>query len=282
MHILYSALHHLLLVGYILSMRILVVLILFLHALNICAETSQERCAPQSPLDKIIYSDDFFWNMSATQMSTIYNSLYYSKRRLNHRAYFKGDHFVLPLNQGDQLGEVKVTDLFIKSVTRHVEVALKRKYAEYIFFPDMGHSHFFVPLDYYNRELRDLPYDSTATLYEKMLAHPDLKILYHTAEQLKMKEANGEVSRDRQLAWRFFSRNIVGDNQGKGQLEVIYDASNSGNTVHEYQSDFYYWGAGFNISANQNGCFPFEVDGKIYYFDLSLSDLEHSESDTQY
>ena len=72
--------------------------------------------------------------------------------------------------------------------------------------------------------------------------------------------------------WRYFTRNPVGDNHGEGRLTLIRDLSSPMNTARDLEGHHYY-GAGFNISANAKGCFPYEHQGVIRYFDLSLFDL---------
>src|SRR5690606_25957060 len=100
--------------------------------------------------------------------------------------------------------------------------------------------------------------------YEKMFANPEIKFLYHTAEQFKFRGDDGELFPDRHLQWRFFTRNLVGDNKGQGRLELIYNHSSSHNTAHNYEQETYrYWGAGIYFTANKDGCFPFKVKNEI-------------------
>jgi len=100
-----------------------------------------------------------------------------------------------------------------------------------------------------------------------------LKILYHTAEQLHMLE-DGQLISDRLVQWRFYTRNLLGDNKGEGRLELIHQPTSSHNTARGLMPGHRYWGAGFYISASIDGCFPYTYKDKTYYFDLNLHGLE--------
>lgn len=130
----------------------------------------------------------------------------------------------------------------------------------------MGHSHLFIPNDYYEREMRDVKgiYPSL----DKALQSKGLKILYHTAEQLRMIDDEKLVLADRYIQWRFYTRNPVGDMRGNIEILTDYNQRSGYNTVRKLKGYKYY--SGFDISANKNGCFPFQDKaGNIQYFDLS-------------
>lgn len=177
----------------------------------------------------------------------------------------------MPINvPGEGQRPVHLTNTLIQSVRLHIEEGLKRKYVDEVMFSDMGHSHFFIPMKFYREELSSIPVEKKDELYEKMLAHPELKILYHTAEQLKMFDENRKLLDDRHLRWRFFTRNLVGDNKALGKMELLHNEDHSYNSANHYDENHKYLGAGFDLSANVNGCFPFEFKGKTYYFDLNF------------
>ncbi len=228
-----------------------------------------------SPGEEYLRSGEFSWGMTLSEIKNKERDIYDRGLRLKERAMLKDGQVVLPYYSfgDDEPKYIKLTDQFIASVVSHVENALKRNYVDAIIFPDMGHSHLFLDKKYYEEVLKDIPVKEQHKRYELMFAHPKTKFLYHTAEQLKVKEDSGELIDDRHLQWRFFTRNIVGDNQA-GKLEIIHNESHSHNTARTYEEGYRYWGAGFNISATKNGCFAYKKDGKTYYFDLSLKDLE--------
>jgi hypothetical protein len=96
-------------------------------------------------------------------------------------------------------------------------------------------------------------------------------LLYHTAEQLQTLDENNELLNDRHLRWRFFTRNLVGDNAHLARLDLLHEPTHPSNTSRKMPGHRY-WGSGFNISANKDGCFPYVFDGVTYWFDISLSD----------
>ncbi len=228
-----------------------------------------------SPGEEYLRSGEFSWGMTLPDIKNKEKDVYERGLRLKERAVVKDGQVVLPYySYGDNEPKyIKLTDQFIASVISHVENALKRNYVDAIIFPDMGHSHLFLDQKFYDDVLKDIPVKEQHKRYELMLAHPKTKFLYHTAEQLKMKEESGELVEDRHIKWRFFTRNLIGDNQA-GKLEIVHDESHSHNTARSYEEGYRYWGAGFNISATKKGCFAYKKDGETYYFDLSLKDLE--------
>lgn len=249
-----------------------IALLLFTTSLSFASD----RCTPQEVDQDILVEQDFPWNQTLEDLKKNGEEFYKSNKRLNNRAYKnqKGQ-FVIPLKVSSGIKDVKITPLFIKSVTLHVEEAFKRTYIDALHFGDMGHSHFFVPQKYYDEVLDQIPVANFDLLYEKMLSHKELRILYHTAEQLIMRTPEGELHPDRHVQWRFFTRNLVGDNMGLGRMELLHKADHKYNTAdHEsYSSGYRYWGGGFYISAHEKGCFPFNLNGKTMYFDLNLSGI---------
>lgn len=220
-----------------------------------------------------VFSDDFHWGMTLDEIKEKSEEIYNSGKRLKKRAYFEGGKVVMPLSIFGGSDVVKLTPLFLKSIQRHLEVALDRGYIDAVIFPDLGHSHMFIPAKYYETVLQPIPIKEKARMYELMLAHKDLKILYHTAEQLTMVDEAKMPIVDRALQWRFYTRNLVGGNQGLGVVELLHEPKSSHNTSHTYDGKHKYWGAGFNISASKNGCFSYNHKGVKRYFDLSFEDL---------
>lgn len=250
--------------------------LLTLPALANSSLVRSQTCAPQVPGEHVIHNEDFLWGETLPQILKRAQDLYIVDKRLDQRAYINAEgQVVLPMdvfNVG--IKEVKLSPTFIKSVRLHIEQALKRRYVDAIIFSDMGHSHFFIPQDYYRNELRDIPIHENHIMYEKMLSYEGLKVLYHTGEQLQMKDESGTLLPDRHIQWRFFTRNLVGDNKAQGHLELIHAEDHAYNTAHEYEEGYKYWGAGFYISANKNGCFPFTHKGETFYFGLNLFGFE--------
>lgn len=207
-------------------------------------------------------------------MLTRFAEIYESPARLGRHAYVDSlsGKIKLPYDPG-RGGDVVLPESFVASVRAHIESALRLEYIDAVFFPDMGHSHFLVPQKIYDEKYSKYPGAEFSRLYEDFMADPDLKIFYHTAEQLSMLDANKKLRPERRIQERFYSRNLVGDNRGEGRLELVQNRTHSMNSVSEVPG-YYWWGAGFNVSAHKDGCFIYNDRGVERYFDLSLYDLE--------
>jgi hypothetical protein len=231
------------------------------------------RCTPAAATEPVIMTNDFRWDYNLADMAARYQEMYVSPKRLKDRAFYDTGSNKLILSLPAVWGsKVVLSPRLVKSVTRHVESALARGHADFVFFPDMGHSHFFIPQARWDVAYADTPVPQIANRYTKFFEDPELKILYHTAEQLVTRDANGPLP-DRKLQFRYHTRNIVGDNRAQGALEIHTNAESAANTVKDYEGHRYY-GAGFNLSANERGCFHFTHKGRVFYYDISLKDLE--------
>lgn len=231
------------------------------------------RCRPETVADEKLYSGDFKWDYTLPEMVQRFLDIYAGPKRLQKRAYWNAGkkRFELPYlaNRG---GAVVLPESFVRSVGRHIVSADKGGYIDGVFFPDMGHSHFLIPESIWNEKYSDYPVGDIGKLYEGLFQEPALEILYHTAEQLTTRNPDGTLVDDARTKWRYETRNIVGDNIGHG-LKVLQNPQSRANTVAEVPG--YFWhSAGFNVSANENGCFSVEAGGKTRRFDLSLFDLE--------
>lgn len=235
----------------------------------------EARCLPPEKDEPVVYSNEFSWGQSREEMQKNFETLYASEKRLFGRAYFNESS--KKFEMAEPYGPVALDPKFIASVTRHLEIALERGYAENIFFPDMGHSHFYVP----EKEWPAFENEKDRTkLYERLFALRSLKILYHTAEQLKIRggaRGNEEFPQDPTLLWRYFSRNVFADNNGGENVAVIFRGPEGYNSVNEVEG-YRLYSAGFYVSASRNGCFPFQIKGKKYYFDLAIAEMPYDNS----
>ena len=143
-------------------------------------------------------------------MGILAKSYYDSGHRMEKRAYIKEGQFFLPVKNEDG---ASIKNQFFNNISNHIEISLERNYADYIFFSDMGHSHLLLPIDFYKNKIYTMPTKPRSKRIEILLGNPNIKILYHTAEQLKLKDENKELLTDRKMMWRFFSRNVIGDNK---------------------------------------------------------------------
>jgi hypothetical protein len=232
-------------------------------------EEIRARCAPD-PSAPLLQFSDYRWDQTFEEMEALFWDLYASDKRLPERAYYDEERDLLILQVAAAWGgETVLPPRLIRSVRAHIEKALARGYVDFVFFPDMGHSHFFIPEQHWEERYAGRPVSEFGARYSEMFDDPELKILYHTAEQLRFMDASGDLLSDRHTQWRFYTRNPVGDNRGLGLLEIHHDPTHSHNTLRTYEGHRYY-GAGFYVSASERGCFPFVHQGTTYYYDLSM------------
>lgn len=239
---------------------------------------AKQRCAPEMEGDPAVYRDDFRWGYNVEEMTARYEYIYNSGKRLQKRAYYNPAKDQFFMDRYDTLGNKKpvaLTEDFLIALRQQLEEALKREYAQFVFFPDLGHAHFFIPENYYEEVIQKIPYKQDNLRYEKMLGYPATKLLYHTAEQLHMMDLDTKALVDDDFTrWRYYTRNLVGGLKPPAKVEIHKLLNESFNTVRNYPG-YKYWGAGFDISASKDGCFPFKTkSGEIHYFDLSFYSLE--------
>lgn len=238
-------------------------------------ELSKKRCAAPTADEPIVYNSDFRWNYTLPEMAQRFEEIYNSGKRLDARAFYskEDDQFYLTHRGFNTVNRVKINELFIRSVTRHIEVSLQNKYAEFIFFPDMGHSHLYFEETHWQAAYPVIPETPEFyTHYEEMLNDPKMRALYHTAEQLAMKDKQTGKFYDEHSEFRFWHRNPVGDNTIPDAMAIYTDPKHIANSVGEIHGH-HSWSAGYNISSSKNGCFAYRHNGKILFFDISLLDL---------
>lgn len=239
-------------------------------------EMAKTRCQKEVKGEPTVFANDFKFGMDYEDVKSLYPEIYESGKRLSQRTFFVNNKFVFPepsLSGTPKGVEIDIPDKFIKGIILQIETILKNRYAEFIFFPDLGHSHFFIEKSFYNKEIYNQVMDYK-TRYEILMNHTELKVLYHTAEQIRLKDEDDNLVQSDWLRWRYYSRNPVADLDGK--VQILFNSNDKFNTVRDFDEDHHYWGAGFNISASKNGCFPFEQGAEIKYFDISFMDLTYS------
>jgi len=237
------------------------------------AVASAASCAPQTPEEPVLFSSDVRWGLSMPDMMALYAQLYASDKRLKARAYLNAEkgRFELPMD-AQFGGPVAVPDILIQALVRHIQRAFEKDYIDAVYFPDMGHSHLLIPNALYNSKYDKFEVAQRSQFYTAAFSDPAIHIFYHTAEQLKSLEEDGTVLDDERIKWRHKTRNIGGPISSSAELTVYQNPESRANTVGDVPG-FRWWGAGFNFSANKNGCFSFQHAGKTVRFDISLEDL---------
>ncbi|MDD5628275.1 MAG: hypothetical protein PHU21_04370 [Elusimicrobia bacterium] len=230
-------------------------------------------CPPESSGAPKLATADFHWDYTLPEMLAAFEKTYASDKRLGARAYWNPGQrrYELPYEQS-RGGAVVLPARLIASVARHIEAAFAADYIDAVFFPDMGHSHLLIPQELWKKTYDPYPVDKFSRLYEAMFDDPRVEVFYHTAEQLKMLEPDKSLVADERVRWRHKTRNIAGLNTPDAELKVLQNPESNANTVHEVPG-YFWWGGGFNFSANKDGCFAYRAKGKTYRFDISLYDL---------
>jgi len=233
-------------------------------------EIAKSRCAPPESTEPVLYSNIFRGSFDKSQMKELYEIVYKSPKRLPNRVGYENSGLFISRSLNNFTNFTEFNENVLKAIIKQVEATLRHDHARYIFFPDMGHSHFFIPLDYYESEMKGRPLGIYLARTVAMRSS-GLKMLYHTAEKLIMTDEDRQVLNDMDTQWRFHTRNPSLDLNGNIMLLKKYSGSGV-NTARNLDGYRYY--AGFSISANQKGCFPFETaTGEIQYFDLSAFSL---------
>ncbi|MFA5140599.1 MAG: hypothetical protein WC728_15330 [Elusimicrobiota bacterium] len=232
-----------------------------------------ERCAPEGEGDPKLYSSDFRWDYTLPEMRQRFEEIYASPKRLGQRAYWneKAGRYELPNDRGG--GPVALPESYIKAVARHIEAAFEKDVIDGVFFPDMGHSHLLIPQELWDSKYGAYPSERTSQFYTDVFSDPRVMTFYHTAEQLKARDADGTLVADERTRMRYQTRNIAGANTADAELHMYQNPESNANTVRQVPG-YSWYGAGFNLSANQNGCFSYTVKGRTFYFDISLKDVE--------
>lgn len=257
--------------------RVLFFLVLSFFSINSFAisieeklELAKERCTPFKDTDAVLTMKNFKNTQTKEDMQKLYDETYESEGRLPNRVGYYGDVDSFISQRGSKHQGDFPKD-YIKSVITQIEKMIRLNYIKHVFYSDLGHSHFFIPMDYYLEEISGKKYLATKSASIAMLSK-GMKTLYHTAELLHVRDSETkELFKDTYVQWRFYTRNPVAS--FNADVELLTDFSGLGNTVRDYFPDIenYRYFAGYYISANKNGCFPFEnKEGELSYFDLSF------------
>lgn len=236
-----------------------------------------KNCLPGSNAHQQLYATDFKWGYTVDELLHKWHEVYEGPKRLAKRAYWDSNlqKIVLPYDQS-RGGHVTISTPFIKGVKTTIEQALALKVIEGVFFPDMGHSHLLIPDQKYEKWNRRFEINQMSQLYEAMFTDQDTLYVYHTAEQLKFLDDKQNVQPDEYSQFRHKTRNIIASHQANSSIRFGQNPDSPANTLNGL-SGFKWWGGGFNLSANQEGCFAYQMDGKTYYYDISLYDLSYPE-----
>ena len=249
---------------------------------------SKQRCALPYKNKSYITNKDFSWHLSLLELINLSKSLYHSNKSLYNKAYYDSSQksFMLPVHVAlNTTKNIKLSENFILNLISHIETALEKNYADEINYADMGHSHFLIPKNYYKEKVGSTKINKDEE-YHNILKSPKTLFVYHTAEQLNIANKLGgryHLPENDYLKHRYLTRNIIGYNNGSKQLDVVPMESLTNYNTFEIRdirsskyNEYKWYGAGYYMSANYQGCFPFLKNGILYYFDLSLEGPDSS------
>lgn len=216
------------------------------HAFDCLPADSQQSSVEKSHLHVVRNSEE-----ARVQFESVYND----SRRLKNRAYWsqEANSFLFPLrNEAHPLPQ-----LFIKNLQNQLLLALQNKYADYVYYGDMGHLHLLVP-----KELRQLSLES-----------PTLLSLFHTGELYQFKENGnifGPLKKDPHWEQLYWNRNFAAYNlENEGLIPLRASPNEAYNTVRSIPG--YKEIGTVYFSANKNGCFELKNKDIDLRFDISVS-----------
>lgn len=243
------------------------------HDLNSMKEIAK-RCDPLKS-DAPLYANDFKWGYEVQELISKFFEIYNSNKRLPQKAYWDQSSKKLLLPIRNEWGDpVPINENFVQSISRHIEKAFELKVIDGVFFPDMGHSHLLIPENHYKKNYQNFEVREFSKKYENFFQDPAVEVLYHTAEQIKMRDENGHLLENPYVQFRHKTRNPVGNLHPQSELKFLENKNSAANTAGA-PDGYVWWGGGFNLSANQDGCFAYSNKGQIFYFDISLYDLDY-------
>lgn len=229
----------------------------------------EARCLQEKTGEPFLYRKHFNeWNFTPERMIARFAEIHADPRRLLQRAWVENGKILIRADNENRLETIEIPAGFVKNLARHFEDALKKKYVEHIFFPDMGHNHFYLPAGEYEKTKEALHRLSEAQRLQTHLNNVQLRMMYHTAEQLiSAKELPTNPLGDRthaHWAWRTLNRYLVGTNDDDRPIEIFKGDREFAET------GFTSVGGGVYFSSNENGCFPYTANGQTLYFDISF------------
>ena len=112
-------------------------------------EIAKKRCAPPTNTDPVLQAETFKGDFTTEEMSALYDKVYQSEERLLNRVGFDPDSKkFLSIDRNDAETHTEYAEKAIQGIILQVEEILRRDYARHVFFPDLGHSHLYIPQEF--------------------------------------------------------------------------------------------------------------------------------------
>lgn len=229
----------------------------------------------RNPLDTsqpVLLRSDLNFEQTPLMMKEKFDWVLKTGRRIEYRGYKEGDRYLLPIYSDNRTGMrqpqalVSFPQKTAKAVVVHMETAFKKGYAIYPFFSDMGHGHLMLPDGEAAKIglLSNGKESSDAERLEAILSHPELKILYHAAEQLKYSEKGKPI---KELDFLRKHRNIIGSIARPTELETV-DLGGVPNTAGAPKGMSTV--GMFYMSAANRACIPIRYGKGSLFLDFSF------------
>lgn len=221
-------------------------------------------------LTTISHANDRCQQNESTNISPSYSQLFVNKESVKiafENTYNSPQKLLSPLFKIEDQYMIssghrsfKVPLQFIAAITHHVNSALKNGYADFLFYPDMGHVHILQPSS-----------ATDSTDLESLLQRQDLLFLYHTGELFKFKAGSlfsPELVEDPWMQTRYIHRNFIGTLDTSQDVELRFALDQPYNTVREITG--YKQVLRLSLSAHRDGCLSFRHNNRDLFFDISL------------
>ncbi len=226
------------------------------------------RCKKPAVHHKKLYEDEYTWRYSFEETGKLFEKIYYSGKRLPHPVYFNEQQNSFMMLIDDNL-ELRVSWDFIYAVTRHIEEALQKKMADYVFLADMGHGHFYLPKNSPVFSIADHKDYQRAVFYQ-VLNSKKIKILYHTAEMFLFFGTRAEFAKlSPHEAYRNLTRNLIGSFEESDEMTRYAPYKFGQSVVFNIGNQYQKVAQDIDISSSFDSCFPYQNKGKLFYYDIS-------------
>lgn len=231
---------------------------------------AQQDCSdPFKSSDNVLISKNYPASQTAAQVQLLYTTLLENQERLEYRVMRSetGDYKIplVPINSHgiqNPTNWVPFPEHIAATIIRHTHQALEKNYAQHVFFPDMGHGHFYLPQN--KAVLLNSTTHNDVSRWTSLMNDPELVILYHTRENYDLSESLTHPD----ISFYNEHRNLLGSWSNPDILQVLAGPGGTPNTVRVIPNMASVGTIYF--SATAKGCFPFTTNNSPLFLDFSF------------
>ncbi len=237
----------------------------------------------------VLMSGDFPSYQTSAQVAASFDSMIQQGQRLEYRGFKNpNDEYLLPVLPTNTHGLVNAQywvpwpTKVISAILSHIDWTIGNGFAEFPFFSDMGHGHFYLPQE--KIHLLPSPQLNALERWRLILNDPELMILYHVREKYDYRpwsavphgaphatpQTEPEID-DPQISFWRLHRNIFASMNSSKNIQVIAGPGGEANTASRILG--YGAVATVHFSMAKNGCIPFMYKNRINHLDFSLQGL---------